>query len=87
MLGHSARWIRAAGVRLSRAQRSVRLYTAEGVPEKFGCRVGERKSCIIPMYEDPREASACLLMLSTKTEHHAAEVNWPGPALLVEHPC
>jgi hypothetical protein len=126
----------ATGVRLPRAQRSVRLYTAESVPEKFGCRVGERKSCIIPMDGDPPEASACLLALSTwcgahadeislngkrlaqrigkvhdvshdrlpvppeilrsgenvfsifsRTEHHAAEVNWPGPALLVEYLC
>ena len=123
------------GLRLHRERRSVRLYPAEGVPEKFGCRVGERKSCVIPVEDDPSRASVCLLILSTwcgahadeialngrrvvrrvgrihdvshdriavpvailrrgdnvfsiasSSKHHAVEVNWPGPALLVEYP-
>jgi hypothetical protein len=24
--------------------------------------------------------------IASSTEHHAAEVNWPGPALLIEYP-
>jgi hypothetical protein len=122
-------------VTLSRPDRSVRLYRASGVPEAFGVRIGQRKSCEVVIAEDPRRARAARLVVSTwagahadaigfngrkvfdrigrpddygydvreidpavfrrgnneffifsGTEEHQAEVNWPGPAVILEFP-
>lgn len=117
---------------LPRVGRRVALYPATDVPEIFGARVGQRKTCQIPVADDLSHARAAQLVLSTwsaahadaiglngvtltprvglvhdysfdaipvpvellqqgdneffiyaTTEHHAAEVNWPGPALKI----
>ncbi len=121
-------------ITLVRAERSVKMYTAYEVPEKFGVRVGTMMTCNINIPDDISKATAARLVLSTwsaahadaiglnnkmlaeqlgcvhnysfdnlqvpipllkkgintffiysDTHHHAAEVNWPGPVLLVQY--
>ncbi len=121
------------GIRFTREWRSVRMFRSGDVPEAFGARMKERRSCTIPI-DTLRRARSARLLLSTwsaahgdriglngtvlyprigrvhdhsfdllpvplsllhegpnecfvyaKTEHHAIEVNWPGPVLLVEY--
>jgi hypothetical protein len=123
----------AVSVNLRRRGRSVRLFPAVDVPERFGVRVGTRMECKIPVGNTPGKLRAARLVLSTwsaahadelglngtkltdrvgyvhnysfdsifvpvdviktgtnvfhifaTTQEHAAEVNWPGPALLLE---
>ena len=124
----------AVNVNMRREARSVRMYTAADVPEKFGVRVGNRMECKLPVTGQPGKPRAARLVFSTwsaahgdetgfngtkladrtgyvhnysfdtlpvpaalvkegentfyifsKTQHHALEVNWPGPVLLVEY--
>ncbi|MBN1670160.1 MAG: fibronectin type III domain-containing protein [Kiritimatiellae bacterium] len=118
--------------------RSVRMYKAHNVPERFGVRTGSKMSCKITVDGEPSAARAARLVLSTwsarhsdtdyatiwlnnnvltqnfgqvhyysydvfpvapssivsgvntfsiksDTTEHAAEVNWPGPVLLIEY--
>jgi hypothetical protein len=124
----------AVTVRMQRAGRSVKMFKASDVPEKFASRVGARKECKIMVEGSLAGARAMRLLLSTwsaahdgeitlnktkladrvgyvhnysfdsiplargvvkegenvfsifsNTKEHAAEVNWPGPVLLVEY--
>jgi hypothetical protein len=61
----------AVKVTLERKGRSVKLYPATDVPEKFGVRVGLRKACTIEVGDDPRKANAARLVLSTWAGEHA----------------
>ena len=121
-------------VLLKREERTVIMYKAWKVPENFGSRIGQRKSCKINVSEDPESARAACLIFSnwsaahgeeitfngtviadrvgvvhdvscdsipiplrlilkgtnefsifSTTDEHAAEVNWPGPVLLMEY--
>ena len=118
---------------LVRQGRSVRMYKASGMPEKFGVRTGVRMSCHIKIPEPLGQARNARMAVSTwsaahaedirlndrkladrlgyvhnysfdvipiaskwlkqgdnefsifsSTREHAAEINWPGPVLLVE---
>lgn len=121
-------------VTLARKGRSVKMYTASNVPEKFGVRKGAKMSCAIDIPNDVKAAKSARLVLSSwsaahngeislngtrlggrfgvvhnysfdsisfspsvlrkgvntfgissNTDHHAAEVNWPGPVVFVEY--
>jgi len=123
------------GLKLERASRSVKMYPAFDVPEKFGVRVGDLMSCKIDIPDDISKAKKARLFVSTwsaahadyfglngkllaerlgavhdysydnveiplnalktgtnifyiqaATNHHALEVNWPGPVIMVEFP-
>lgn len=118
---------------LRRTGRSVRMFTAIDVPENFGVRIGQGKTCKIPV-TDRAGATRAVLCLSAwsaahgdeiglngnllvgsfgkehdysmdifpvpleilmdgnnffyafaRTMHHALEVNWPGPVLMLEY--
>lgn len=120
-------------IQFRRNWRSVRMCKPQGVPEAFGVRVGQRKSCWFDVPE-LQNLTGARLVLSTwsaahadeialnghvlcrrigrvhdhsfdripvppdllrkgrnefsiyaETEHHMAEVNWPGPVLLLEY--
>jgi len=123
----------ALSLKLQRKGRSVKMYKPSGVPENFGVRVGNKKTCEIEVADDLSKAREVRLLLSTwsaahdgeiglngsklrdrvgvihnysfdsipvprnlvkkgtntfyitsPTKEHAAEVNWPGPVLLIE---
>jgi hypothetical protein len=61
----------AVSVTLLRKGRSVKMYTASEVPEKFGVRVGDKKTCKIEVADDPRKARAARIVLSTWAGMHA----------------
>ncbi len=122
-------------ITLERKDRSVKMYKAYDVPEKFGVRVGDMLTCKIDVPDDVSKATNAQLVVSTwsaahsdyiglngkivseqlgavhdyaydslqipteivksgtnefqiwsLTQHHALEVNWPGPVLKVEYP-
>lgn len=122
------------GLTLKREDRSVKMYVSDDVPEKFGSRIGERKSCNILLPDPLEDVYGARLALSTwcgghnghiylndqlivpvlgkihdiafdrlvvppevlrqgknvfsvqsDTDEHAVEINWPGPALLVQY--
>jgi len=124
----------AVSLKLRRSERSVKMYTAFDVPEKFGVRKGQKMTCKIAVPDDPEPAVSGRLFLSTwagghadaiglndikivdrmgrgdyygydsvaldpavlregdntffifsNTSHHAAEVNWPGPVIMLEY--
>lgn len=123
----------AAEHELERAGRSVVLIEPDKVPEAFGVRIGQGKTCLFREVRERGLASARLLLstwsaahgdeigingheiadrvgvvhdlshdevlvppsvlssgtntfyIFSRTEHHAAEVNWPGPGLLLEY--
>jgi hypothetical protein len=123
----------AVSVKLQREKRSVKMFTAFDVPEKFGVRKGRTMTCKVAVPDEPGQATAARLILSTwagghadaigfndvkvvdkmgrgdyygygsvgfdpgilrrgdntffifsNTSHHAAEVNWPGPVVMLE---
>jgi hypothetical protein len=120
-------------VTFARAHRSVQMVPSHNVPEAFGVRVGERKTCgfrvekldglvgarlaisswsaahadeigfngqlLVDKLGRVHDTSFDLLPIPRKwiregeneffmfaeTEHHMAEMNWPGPVLLLEY--
>jgi hypothetical protein len=121
-------------IRLQRTSRSVKMFTATAVPERFGVRVGQRMQCLIPVHGSLANAVRVRLLVYSwsgahgdatflnsvqvagplgvvhdysfdwvdipvelvregrntfeiyaTTEHHAYEINWPGPALFIEY--
>ncbi|MEK7677183.1 MAG: hypothetical protein AAB676_15250 [Verrucomicrobiota bacterium] len=61
-------------VRLSRRTRSVKMFTSGDMPEAFGVRVGQRKSCTFNVTSDLRKAKSARIVLSTWSGQHADEV-------------
>jgi len=122
----------ATDITFARKGRSVKMYKSTHIPERFGVRIGARKSCFIDVPDSLKGITAARLLLHTwsadhaeeiglndkklvdkvglvhdysfdyipvpveliksrnkfhvfsTTEHHSAEINWPGPSLLVE---
>lgn len=123
-----------SGLTLKREDRSICMYKPSQVPENFGSRVGQKKSCIIEIPDELKDVYAVRLVLSTwcgghqghiyfndklvvpvlgkihdvsfdslpvpveflrqgentfsvvsNTDEHAVEINWPGPALLIQY--
>jgi hypothetical protein len=134
-MGEDGLWTvsRFADYRLRRSSRKVVLVEPDRVPEAFGVRIGEGKSCLFRDVDEQSLVSARLLVSTwsaahadeiglngrmllprvgvvhdvshevidvppglldhgtntfyvfSRTEHHAAEINWPGPAMLLEY--
>lgn len=69
-------------VTLSRLGRSVKMYKPYDVPEVFGVRVKQRKTCKIDVADDPAKAAAARLFLSTWSAAHAEEIGLNGRVLV-----
>jgi len=52
-------------IRMVRNDRSVKMYHSKDVPENFGVRIGQRKSCTIHLPDDLSNAKSARLVVST----------------------
>jgi hypothetical protein len=62
------------GVTLTRQDRSIRMYTPTDVPENFGSRLGQKKTCKIYIQDELKDIYAVRLVLSTWCGGHNGNI-------------
>ncbi len=67
---------------LERKNRRVKMFKAVGVPEAFGVRVSERKTCKFVVPEDLSKAKNAQILLSTWSAVHGDEIGLNGKMLI-----
>jgi hypothetical protein len=68
----------AVEAKLVRPKRSVKMYKASGIPEKFGVRLGARATCNVRIADDPLKAAAARMTLSTWAGNHGDALGFNG---------
>jgi hypothetical protein len=68
----------AVEVKLVRPKRSVKMYKASGIPEKFGVRLGARATCNVRIADDPSKAAAARMTVSTWAGNHGDALGFNG---------
>ena len=56
----------------------MKMFKASEIPEAFGVRIGEKKTCKVRISDDPRKASQARLAISTWAGNHADALGFNG---------